>query len=599
MNNKIGILHLEDSFKDSELIRSMIENGEIRHNYFLADNKRDYLNILETENIDIILSDYSMPGYKGSEALEIARQNYSHIPFIFVSGTIGEDAAINAMLNGATDYVLKNKLERLVPAIKRALHEHELEVKHKHAEADLKESEERFKAIFNDAPLGIALVDSLTGKIHTVNPMFAKIVGRTIEEMANINWISITHPDDIQFNLNKMAQLVAGEINGFQMEKRYVRPDGSSVWINMTISQIVYDDRSHPRHLCMIEDITERKRAEQELIIANKELAFQNEEKEKRADELIIANKELLFQNEEKEKRAAELIVANKELAFQNREKEKRAAELILANKELAFQNEEKGKRAEELIAAKEKAEESDRLKSAFLANMSHEIRTPLNGILGFTELLKDPELTCEQQKDFIVIIEKSGVRLLNIINDIMSISKIESGQMKISISETNVNEEIEYVYAFLKPEAEQKGLQISFKNTLPEKEATIKTDKEKFYAILTNLVKNAIKFTKTGSIEFGYGSTSSPTGQEELEFFVKDTGIGIHPEQLEIVFERFRQGSESLNKKYEGAGLGLAISKAYVEMLGGKIWIESEPGKGSTIYFTIPCHIAEKNMCE
>jgi PAS domain S-box-containing protein len=238
----------------------------------------------------------------------------------------------------------------------------------------------------------------------------------------------------------------------------------------------------------------------------------------------------------------------------------------------------------EELIKAKEKAEESDRLKSAFLANMSHEIRTPMNGILGFAELLKETNLKGEQQQEYIRIIEKSGVRMLNIINDIISISKVESGQMGVSVSETNINEQIEYIYTFFKPEAEKKGIQILFKNTLPDKVAIIKTDKEKVYAILTNLVKNAIKFTTEGFIELGYEKKDN-----YLEFFVKDTGTGIRQEQKEIIFERFRQGSESRDKKYEGAGLGLSISKAFVEMLGGTIWVESEEGKGSIFYFTIP----------
>jgi PAS domain S-box-containing protein len=256
----------------------------------------------------------------------------------------------------------------------------------------------------------------------------------------------------------------------------------------------------------------------------------------------------------------------------------------------------------EELIIAKEKAEESDRLKSAFLTNMSHEIRTPMNGILGFSGLLKEPNLTNEEQQEYIGIIEKSGARMLNIINDIIDISKIESGLMEVSVSETNINEQIEYIYNFFKPEADAKGIQFSFKNTLPSGEAMIKTDSEKIYAILTNLVKNAIKFTPDGAIEFGYnlkpvkpakpksaGSSENIGNSFELEFFVKDTGTGIRQEQLEIVFERFRQASESITRNYEGAGLGLSISKAFVEILGGQIWVESEYGKGSVFYFTIP----------
>ena len=242
-------------------------------------------------------------------------------------------------------------------------------------------------------------------------------------------------------------------------------------------------------------------------------------------------------------------------------------------------------KQAEQkLIKAKELAEESDRLKSAFLANMSHEIRTPMNSILGFTELLKTEDLTGKQQKEYIQNIKKGGDRLLNIINDIIDISKIESGQMKVSITKTNINEQIEYISSFFRPEVEEKGIQLIFKNTLPDKDAVINTDREKIFAILTNLVKNAIKFTGEGFIELGYKKK-----EKLLEFFVKDTGSGIRQEHKEFIFERFRQGSDSLVRNYEGAGLGLSISKAYVEMLGGTIWVDSELGKGSVFYFTIP----------
>ncbi len=243
-----------------------------------------------------------------------------------------------------------------------------------------------------------------------------------------------------------------------------------------------------------------------------------------------------------------------------------------------------------ELIKAKERAEESDRLKSAFLANMSHEIRTPMNGILGFAELLKEPNLSGEEQQAFIDIIEKSGDRMLNIINDIINISKIESEQVEISVSNTNINKQVEDILKFFKPEAEKKGLHIYCKALLPESEAIINTDEAKVYTVLTNLVKNAIKFTSFGSVEYGYEKKG-----DFFEFFVTDTGIGVREERKGIIFERFRQDSDSLNRNYEGAGLGLAISKAYVEVLGGKIWIESKKSKGSTFRFTIPCFVGHE----
>ncbi|EKD26132.1 MAG: hypothetical protein ACD_79C01351G0001 [uncultured bacterium] len=242
----------------------------------------------------------------------------------------------------------------------------------------------------------------------------------------------------------------------------------------------------------------------------------------------------------------------------------------------------------QELIKAKEKAEESDRLKTAFLANMSHEIRTPLNGILGFTEILKQPNLTEEELNECLGVIEKGGKRMLNIINDLIDISKIEAGLIEVKLSKSNVNEQIENIYNSFKSEAEQKGIKIFLKNSLLAKDATIKEDREKVYAILTNLVNNAIKFTSEGYIEIGCEKKG-----KYLEFFVKDTGTGIPQEQKEFIFERFRQGRESLARSYEGSGLGLAISKAYVDMLGGKIWVVSELEKGSVFYFTIPYNFA------
>jgi hypothetical protein len=242
----------------------------------------------------------------------------------------------------------------------------------------------------------------------------------------------------------------------------------------------------------------------------------------------------------------------------------------------------------DELIKSKEKAEESDRLKSAFLANMSHEIRTPMNGILGFADLLKEPDLSGEQQQEYIRIIEKSGKRMLNIINDIIDISKIEAGLVGTNKVESNINEQIEYVYTFFKPEAEAKGLQLIFKKPLPDKEAVILTDREKVFAILTNLIKNAIKYSDQGSIEFGYDIEKYHPAAF-IQFFVKDTGIGIPEAKLEAVFERFMQADTADKMARHGAGLGLYITRAYVEMLEGKIWVESEEGSGSTFYFTLP----------
>jgi PAS domain S-box-containing protein len=247
-------------------------------------------------------------------------------------------------------------------------------------------------------------------------------------------------------------------------------------------------------------------------------------------------------------------------------------------------------KTEDELVNALKKAEESDKLKTAFLQNMSHEIRTPMSGILGFTTLLKESGKISDRQLEYLRIIEKSGERMLNTINDLMDISKVEAGQMDVENREVNVNELINYIQTFFYPEAKQKGLDISCKKGLEDSSSTIISDREKLYAILTNLVKNAIKYTEKGSVSFGYVAKGN-----YLEFFVKDNGIGIPKQELDTIFDRFVQVHHNLSSKYEGTGLGLSITKAYVEMLGGEIHVESESGKGSQFYFKIPVKKGEK----
>ena len=241
-------------------------------------------------------------------------------------------------------------------------------------------------------------------------------------------------------------------------------------------------------------------------------------------------------------------------------------------------------KQNKELQKAKEKAEENNRLKSAFLANMSHEIRTPMNGILGFSELLKTPNLSNERQKKYIEVVEKSGRRLLTTINDIIDVSKIESGLVRVNISEVSINEQLDELLSFFKNDAAEKGIALNIKNKLPENESIINTDSHKIYGILSNLIKNAIKFTNKGSIEFGNISKNG-----NVEFFVKDTGIGIPKNRQPFIFDRFVQADIEDKLVHEGSGLGLAIVKSYVEMLGGEIWFESEEGKGSQFFVTIP----------
>ena len=483
---------------------------------------------------------------KAEESCEITLSTDGNLPmYVYLNGIVtenGEQCLVNVM--NITD---RKRSEELNIANKELVFQI---TERKQAEEALKKSEERFRTLFENSTVGIYRTTP-DGQILLANPTLIKLLGYTsFEELAGRNLVEDGFEPSYERTYFIDIMKREGEVKG--LESAWTRMDGTTLFISESARAINDNEGKIIYYDGIVEDITLRKKAERELIIANKELTFQNEEKEKRATELIIANKELVFQNEEKEKRATELTIA------------------------------------------KEQAEESDRLKSTFLANMSHEIRTPMNGILGFAELLKEPNLTVEEQQDFIRTIGISGMRMLNTINNIVDISKIESGLMKVDIKETNINEKIEFTYKFFKPEVEIKGLQFLFKNSLPAKKAIIKTDNEKVYGMLANLIKNAIKFTYEGSIEFGYEKKGG-----YLEFFVKDTGIGIPQNQHKLIFERFRQGSESHNRGYEGSGLGLSIAKSYVEMLGGEIWVESEEGKGSIFYFTIPYNAVSEEKIE
>ena len=245
----------------------------------------------------------------------------------------------------------------------------------------------------------------------------------------------------------------------------------------------------------------------------------------------------------------------------------------------------------QELIRAKDKAEESDRLKTAFLANMSHEIRSPMNAILGFIRIIKDEETLSENGKQYIELVSKSGFQLISVIEDILDTSKIQANQLRLSYREFDLNALLSELYSIfgtqlsLKPKMSTILLPPMLSNPSP---FIINSDDLRIRQILTNLLSNAIKFTPKGMIEFGY-SIIIDDENPLIRFFVRDTGIGLAPDKCNLIFERFRQADDSYTRMYGGSGLGLAISKGLTELLGGKIWVESEDGKGSTFYFTLP----------
>lgn len=521
-------------------------------------------------------------------------------------------------------------LESVANQVSIALIKIKLLQEKKDSEKTLKESEEKYRTLFASNKDGISIFyineDESLSPIKIANQAAAEMLGYSMEEIIGKN------PTDFEFGIsNKMIEdrMLALKKNGhYSFETSLKHVNGSLIHAEFNSSVIRYNNRLAIMNI--VRDITERKQSEKQLLLLSKaihqspttvvisdkfgnieyvnpkfsEVTGYTYEEAKGQNPRILKSGDLskaFYQNLWK------TITSGKEWRgeFHNKKKNgesfwESAVISPLLNSKGEITNyvaakediTEKNKLIKDLILAKEKAEESDRLKSAFLANMSHEIRTPMNGILGFTELLKSPDLSGKKQLEFIGIIEKSGDRMLNIVNDIINISKIEANQVELVKSQTNVNEQLDFVFNFFEPEAKLKKLELLLIKPLHNQNAYIQTDREKLYAILTNLVKNALKFTHQGSIEIGYSVETKLSKAENngiLKFYVKDSGVGINDKQKDIVFIRFRQGSESLTRNYEGAGLGLSISKAYVELMGGKIWVENNDGGGSVFYFTLP----------
>lgn len=491
----------------------------------------------------------------------------------------------------------------------------------KHTEFALKESEEKYRNLVERANDGICIIQD--GVIKFANPSLVDLYGGKLSKVIGSPFADFIHPDEL-IKISKYYELrLKGENAPSIYETIFRHNKGHKVYVEISAGIINYLGK--PADLVIVRDNTERRETEKSLlklsiavdqspsVIVITGLDGRIEYVNPKFTETTGYSKNEAIgkltnilksgtQSDEVYKKLWQTIKSGNiwHGEFQNKKKNgelfwEAASVSPIIDKtgkvtnyiKVAEDISERKLAEDDLRKALEKAEESDRLKSAFLANMSHEIRTPMNGILGFASLLKTPNLSGEKLKKYISVIDNSGKRMLNIINDLIDISKIEAGQMDTYISECNINEQIEYLNTFFKPEAIKLNLDLSYNNPLPTKDTFVKTDREKLYAILTNLLKNAIKYTHEGSIKFGYERKG-----EMLEFYVKDTGIGIPEDRQEAIFERFIQADIEDRKAYEGAGLGLSITKAYVEMLGGKIWIDSVEGQGSQFYFTIPYNI-------
>ncbi|MBP7506498.1 MAG: PAS domain S-box protein [Prolixibacteraceae bacterium] len=756
VGKKYQIIFLDDSNVDAEIVKNKLESDmDLDFNFTHVASRDDFIACIDFLKPDLILSDYYLENYTGKDALHDVKKTGTLIPFIFLSGLISEEEAINLIKEGAWDYVFKHNINRLPLAVTAALKLKEEISKVKKAETEvnllkenidfhlkilynaidqmpvsvvitdkkgiiqyvnpkfeettgyisgeaigkssgivksnkqskdfylnlwstilsgkdwkgeiinrkkdgnlfweevsispifddnnkiahfvaiksevtqkkeqektLKESENLYRTIFNNASHAAAIFNS-ENIIEIVNPKFELISGYSkVEVEGKMEWTSIIHREDLQMMIDFNTRRKAGDTTVPQeYEFRLVTKMGEIRTVQLSVEIIPGTKNT----LTSFIDITENKIAEKELKESKEKFQGLVEDLNDVIFEMDITGKiryispstthitgykfdhytdrcfldcvyseDLPQFNEWFKKLIEENSTAPITYRVRNSANKfiwmRASARLISKNNEIvgikgvAVEVNSLKKIEEELIKAKEKAEESDRLKSSFLANMSHEIRTPLNGIIGFSEMITEPGISEEERELYLSIITESSQQLLHIVNDVLDLSKLETGQMSINNETFDLTRLLQEIISFYTPKAEKKPIALILEKDINYPDIQFTGDRYQLYRAFSNLVDNAVKFTSKGYVKIGYIIKNN-----KIKFFIKDTGIGIKPEKINVIFERFRQGEDTLTKEYGGTGLGLALSKTMIERMGGVIEVESVPGEGSTFRFSLP----------
>ena len=516
------------------------------------------------EPYELLLLDLRMPTVGGLELLKEIREAQLDLDVIIITGYGDEEKVTEAVRLGAVDYLPKPiSLENLQTAVFR--------VQQKRVKEALRHS--------------ILIVDDEKDLCNHIK--------RELDKEGYQTAVAYDGDEGLGYFRNNKVDMVIADIkmpkmSGLEMLKkcREITDDFVSIIITghgdheKAIEALKLDVFNYLRKPISLEELVTSIGKGIDLLYLRRGLSAR-----KRELEIETALKEQYAKNlEEKVKeRTAELD--NK---IRESEQQKQATLNILQDVEET--NIKLKQEIQVRIKAEEKAKETDRLKSAFLNTMSHELRTPLNAVIGFSEII-NKDIPIDEILNYSKTINDSGIHLLKIVDDIFDITMIESGEVEIQKEEFNITTFMDDIHKILKAEQEETNKQhidIYFNPAEKDKDFLVYTDRSNLKRILINLLKNALKFTHEGNIEYGY---MKETQQEEpvLKFYVKDTGIGISEHKLEIIFDIFRQADDTDTRLYGGTGIGLSVSRKLVELLGGKIWVDTEEGKGSTFYFTLP----------
>ena len=625
MTIPINVLLVEDSQPDEDLLMRELRRAGFIPNCTRVETESDFLAALKGLP-DIILSDYSMPQFSGLQAAKLLQESGLGIPFILISGTVGEDVAVEAMRHGATDYLLKDRLARLGVAVERALGKKRMLDERKRAEEARRASEARYGTLFECAPDGILIAD--TNSIYLdANGSICRMLGYTREELMGLHASKIVAEAEIQHIGQGLGTIKTKSV--YQREWKFRRKNGS-----VFDADVIATKMPDGNLLAMIRDITESKRAEDQSTDVLRELKDVKAAIDEHAIVAITDPKgKITYVNDKfcaiSKYARAELLGQDHRIinsGFHPKEFIGGIWHTIGAGRVWKGEIKNKAKdgtfywvdttivpyldadgkpiqyiaiRADiterkrfeqalqqtngELENAKSSAEKANLAKSDFLSRMSHELRSPLNAILGFAQLMESasPGPTVAQTKSIAQILQ-AGWYLLKLINEVLDLAVVESGKMSLSKEAVSLSEVMSECRSMMEPEAQQRGILMIFPKFVHP--VYVNADRTRLKQVIINLVSNAIKYNKEQGTVLVECNLSVP---ERIRFSVRDTGAGLSPEKLTQLFSPFNRLGQEVGS-VAGTGIGLVVSKRLIELMGGVIGVESTVGVGSVFWCEI-----------